>query len=298
MHVVLTHWAANWPVLLACAVVAAVHLDGLAGLLARGTAAAGRRELAREAALFQAGLVTVVLAVVSPIAYWSGIYIWVHAVQDLMLAFVAPGLIVAGAPWLALRYRWSRRSGRAAPGSPAPGSPAPGRAPWLLARPVAAVVAFNIVFLAWHVPAAFDLTRAGGGPGAAEQLTCLGAGIAFWIQLIGSRPYSPVAPPLRRAGLIVGTVLAGTVLGMVLVFGSGVLYPAYDGAAHHVMTVLDDQQLAGAVLWMGMLPPLIAAAMAVLLGWLRDEEAAETSAGLDRLLARPRSSWPSGPGLR
>ena len=40
---------------------------------------------------------------------------------------------------------------------------------------------------------------------------------------------------------------------MVLVFGYGVLYPGYANPAHHVMTVLDDQQLAGAVLWMGML---------------------------------------------
>jgi putative membrane protein len=288
MNLALSHWLASWPVLAAYAVVAAVHLDGLAGLLRHGAAA--RRQLEREAAVFQAGLLTAVLALVSPVGYWSADYIWVRSIQDLTLAFVAPGLIVLGAPWLAFGYRWSRRAGQAGASA--------AHVPWLLARPVAAVVAVNVVWLAWHVPAAYDAARAGGGLAAAEQLTYLAAGIVFWLQLIGSRPYRPRAAPLRRTALIVGTVLAGTVLGMVLVFGSGVLYPAYGGAAHHVMTVLDDQQLAGAVLWMGMLPPLIIAAVAVLLSWLRDEEAAETSAGLDRLLARPRSSWPSGPGLR
>jgi putative membrane protein len=290
MNLALEHWSASWPILLAWAAAAALHLDGLAGLLRDG--AAPRRQLEREAAVFQAGLLTAVLALVSPLGYWSAAYIWVRSIQDLTLAFVAPALLVLGAPWLALGYRWSRRDGQAG------GRPGAGASPGRAAGPVVAVVAVNVVWLAWHVPAAYDRSRGSGGLGAAEHVTYLGAGIVFWLQLIGSRPYRPRATPLRRMALIVGTVLAGTVLGMVLVFGSGVLYPAYGGAGHHVMTVLDDQQLAGAVLWMGMLPPLIIAAVTVVLSWLRDEEAAETSAGLDRLLARPRSSWPSGPGRR
>ena len=40
------------------------------------------------------------------------------------------------------------------------------------------------------------------------------------------------------------------------------------------MTVLDDQQVGGAVLWMGMLPPLIIAAVALLMRWMSDEESA------------------------
>ena len=46
----------------------------------------------------------------------------------------------------------------------------------------------------------------------------------FWLQLIGSRPWT-ATPPLRRVALLIGTVAADTVLGMVLVFGSGVFYP-------------------------------------------------------------------------
>jgi len=90
---------------------------------------------------------------------------------------------------------------------------------------------------------------------------------------------------------------------MVLVFGASVIYPAYANAAHHVTTVLDDQQLSGAVLWMGMLLPVIPAAVAILMRWLGDEESAALSAGLDRLLAQPDparrgSAWPSRPRFR
>jgi cytochrome c oxidase assembly factor CtaG len=61
-----------------------------------------------------------------------------------------------------------------------------------------------------------------------------------------------------------------------------------------VMTVLDDQQLSGAVLWMGMLPPLITAGVALLMRWLSEEE----SAGLDRLLTPRKSAWSARPGIR
>ncbi len=64
------------------------------------------------------------------------------------------------------------------------------------------------------------------------------------------------------------------------------------------MTLLDDQQLTGAVLWMGALPPLVIAGIAVLVQWLSEEETAELSVGLDRLLRPRKSSWPSRPGLR
>ncbi len=117
----------------------------------------------------------------------------------------------------------------------------------------------------------------------------------FWLQLISSRPLQPATPALRRLALLIGTVGASTVFGMMLVFGSGVLYPAYANSAHHLMTVLDDQQLAGAVLWMGFLLPAMVAAVALMMQWLRDEESAELSAGLDRLLT-PRSATAGRPG--
>ena len=291
MSLVLSHWSAIWLVLGAYVVVAGAHLTGTL----RGGAQAGQRETTREAVMFQFGLLVALLAIVSPVRYWSGIYIWVRAIQDLLLAVVAPGLIVLGAPWSAL----ARCVGRPDAGQRDRSDVARSRPPWWLRWPVITVVAFNVIWLAWHVPALFDRVPASAAAAAMEYVLYLGAGILFWLQVIGSRPWSPAAVPLRRAALLIGTVAADTILGMVLVFGSGVLYRVYGNPAHHVMTVVDDQQLAGAVLWMGILPPMIAAAVAVLMRWLNDEESRALSAGIDRLLT-PRSSaaWPSRPRFR
>jgi putative membrane protein len=272
MSLVLSHWSASWPALALYLVAAGAHLTGL-------SRQAMTRSAAVEAAVFQAGLLAALLALVSPLGHWSGVFIWVRAIQDLVLAVVAPGLIVLGAPWTVLGWR---RVGT----------------PRWLRRPEVVVVAFNVIWLGWHVPALFDRVPASASAAAAEHLTYLAAGIGFWLALIGSRPWSPAAAPMRRVTLLVATVAADTVLGMVLVFGSGVLYPAYANAGHHVMTVVDDQQLAGAVLWMGLLPPMIIATVAALMHWLSDEESRALSAGLDRLLAQRNSAWPSRPRFR
>ena len=293
MSPVLAHWSAVWP---AAAIYLAVAGAHLAGTLRGGLGgAAGRRAVISEAALFQGGLLLALLAIVSPLRYWSGIYIWVRAIQDLVLAIVAPGLIVVGAPWPAL----ARSVGRRQIGQRAPDGPAAGlRRPWWLRWPLATVVAFNVIWLGWHLPALFDKVPASAAAGALEYVLYLGAGTLFWLQLIGSRPWTPTAPPMRRVALLVGTVAADTILGMVLVFGSGVFYRYYGNSSHHVMTLVDDQQLAGAVLWMGVLPAMISAAVAVLIRWLNDEESEDLSAGIDRLLTQRSSAWPSRPRFR
>ena len=162
MSPVLAHWSAVWP---AAAIYLAVAGAHLAGTLRGGLGgAAGRRAVISEAALFQGGLLLALLAIVSPLRYWSGIYIWVRAIQDLVLAIVAPGLIVVGAPWPAL----ARSVGRRQIGQRAPDGPAAGlRRPWWLRWPLATVVAFNVIWLGWHLPALFDkvpASAAAGGP--------------------------------------------------------------------------------------------------------------------------------------
>src|SRR5262252_3693208 len=105
MTIVASYWPANAAALAAVGVVAAVHLRGTLAVAsdARRRGEGVPRGLRREAVIFYAGLLVVLVALVSPIGYWSQRYIWVRSVQDLLLANVAPALIVLGGPWLALR---------------------------------------------------------------------------------------------------------------------------------------------------------------------------------------------------
>ncbi|HEX9358971.1 MAG TPA: cytochrome c oxidase assembly protein [Streptosporangiaceae bacterium] len=304
MNMVVSHWSANVAVLAGCLVVAAVHLAGLRGLWldARRGGAALPPGLAREAIAWYAGLVVVLLALVSPLGYWAGTFIWVRALQDILLGVMAPPLIVLGAPWLVL---W-RGLGRAVaqPGSvvaeaeraTAAAAPVP---PRLRSWPVAVTALFIVVWCGWYVPALYDAGVRHPVVLAGQAISYLGVGVLFWLQLIGSRPLRPQFAPFHRVMLIAGTVLCGTILGMVLGFGQQVIYPAYRGVGgHHLLTVTGDQQAAGAELWVLVLLPYVIAGISLLVSWLNDEESQARTLGLDRMLRPSKSTWPSRTGWR
>jgi cytochrome c oxidase assembly factor CtaG len=228
-----------------------------------------------------AGLAAAVLAVTPPIGYWSSQYIWIRASQDLLLCFAAPMLIASGVRGL-LAGRLARQAFRPAA--------------WSRVSPVVATIAFNLSCLVWHLPAFFDAVQGGATAQFAEYALYLGTGTWFWVQILSPRP-GPWQSPLRRLGLLTATLAAWTVVGMVLVFGSNVFYPAYVNSRHHAMTVLDDQQLSGGVLWMGMMPFVIIAGVLLLSAWL-NEEASGSPASADAPVRERAWGWAARSGLR
>jgi len=301
MNVVVSHWSANAAVLAVVAVVVAVHVRGLRGMAvdARQQGEDTPRGMGWEATAFYGGLLVVILAVASPLAYWSHLYIWVRSLQDILLANVATVFLVLGAPWLVLRRGLPFRrppAGEACRPQAADAAPRPVAGRARLA--VGTVIAFNVAWCAWHLPLLYDGALRYPVVYAAEVVSYLGLGVAFWLVLIGSRPLSPVLPPLHRVMLLAGTVVVGTLLGMVLVFGYGVAYPSYLGAGRHLISVVYDQQTGGAELWVLVLPVYVTAGVALLIRWLKDEEAQALTSGLDRLLKPAKPAWPSRPGLR
>lgn len=301
MNVVVSHWSANAAVLAVVAVVVAVHAHGLRGMAAdaRRRGEGTPRGMGWEAAAFYGGLFVVILALLSPLAYWSARYIWVRSLQDILLATVAPVFLVLGAPWLVLRRGVEFRRSPAGvagrrPAADSPPRPTTGR----VRLAVGTVIVFNVAWCGWHLPPLYDGALRYPVVYAAEVVSYLGLGVAFWLVLIGSRPMSPVLPPLRRVMLLAGTIVVGTLLGMVLVFGYGVAYPSYLGAGRHVLSVVYDQQTGGAELWVLVLPVYVTAGVALLIRWLNDEEAQALTSGFDRLLKPAKSAWPPRPGLR
>ena len=309
MNMVVTHWSVNVAVLAGCLAVVAVHLAGLRGLRAdaRRGGAPLPHGLAWQAAVCYGGLLAVALALVSPLGYWSGTFIWVRALQDILLGVVAPSLIVLGAPWLVLRRGLGRAAGQSArpvvaeaeqavvAAAAAPAAAPPRLRSW----PVAVTALFIVVWCGWYLPVLYDAGLHHPVVLAAQAVSYLVVGVLFWLQLIGSRPCTPRFGPLYRFMLIAATVLASTMLGMVLGFGANVIYPAYRGVgSHHLLTVTGDQQLGGAELWVLVLLPYVIAGVSLLNQWLKDEESQALSVSLDRMLRPSKSAWPTRSGLR
>jgi putative membrane protein len=295
-----SRWSANVVVLAAYLMVAITHVLGV-----RRAASSARRRgqrlpagLLAQTVSFQIGLLMVLLSLVSPMGYWSHRFIWVRDLQDVVLAIIAPALIVLGAPWLPLRDGLGLGGRRHDDVDKAAGAVQmrTGRPGWQWA-PILITAAFCVTWWVWHLPWPFDAALHSPALYTAEVITYLAAGIGFWLQLIGSRPLSPAMAPLNRVALVVAVAVSGTVLGLIRAYGPGVAYPAYLAADHRVASLVSDQQAGGAVLWLIPLIPLSIVAVALAVRWLDDEESAPTAADFDRLLKRT-SAWPSRPGLR
>jgi cytochrome c oxidase assembly factor CtaG len=177
---------------------------------------------------FYAGLVVVLIAVDSPVEYWSERYFFVHMLQHLLLMFAAPSLIVAGAPWQAFRGV---------------------RLPLgFFLRPWVSVTLFNAVMIFWHLPGPYDW--------AARSClwllhgSYLAAGLLFWLQFIPSPPFRRQMPLLSQAMALIVTNLVMIGLAMALsIFASHNIYSIYQNVPGVTLPPFADQQIGAAILW-------------------------------------------------
>ena len=251
MHYILDNWSFD-PFVIVVAVVVAWHEIGLARL-ARRSRPERTRERRIRSLWFYAGLLVLLIAVVSPVDYWSDSYFMVHMVQHLLLMFAAPSLVVAGAPGQPLLDALPGRSGQAVTREVlAGGWSRPLRAAWrFLSEPLVAVLLFNLVMVVWHIPAAFDLAQN-------NQLVHIWlmhasfflAGVLFWLQFIPSPPFRSRMPLLGRAAALLATNVVMIFIAMSLsIFATHSVYAPYDHVPGVTLPAFADQQIGAAVLW-------------------------------------------------
>ena len=225
-----------------------------------GPAAAGLpgREWWRPV-LFGAGLATVAAALVSPLDGLALGSLVAHMVQHVLLLVVAAALLVTAAPMPTLLAGLPRPVRDTAAHGWALVS-ASARSRWWPAWMAAAVVVQTAVMWAWHAPALYGAAVDDKAVHAVEHLWFLGAGLLFWGALaagVASR---------RGAGVVAMFVAAlpGTALGAALTLAPRPWYPMYPS--------LEDQQLAGVVMW-GFAGAVYVVAAGVVFGlWLAAED--------------------------
>jgi len=245
----------NWsfdPFVIVVAFVVVLNELGLANLRRRSVPERTRKR--RISSLyFYGGLALLLLTVTSPIDYWSDDYFFMHMIEHILIAFFAPILIVAGAPWLPLLHglpvRLRRRVVRAMLlGRFSQGLRAIGR---FVVNPWTALVSFNVVMVLWHVPALFD---------AAEENQAVHIGLMhaslfitgtlFWLQIIPSYPFRLKASPLWQIGAILSTNVVMFLIAMSMsLFSDSSWYSVYAHVPGVTLSPYADQQIGAAILW-------------------------------------------------
>jgi putative membrane protein len=185
-------------------------------------------------AAFIGGLLSLWIAVGSPLATMDHHLLTAHMAQHLLLMTVAAPLILIGAPAITLPQGLNRLRvfGR------------------IVTHPVFCWLAATAAVIGWHVPALFELGMRSARWHAFEHASFFAAGILFWLPVV--QPWPSVArwPRWSIPLYLFLATLPCDALSAFLTFCGRVVYPHYE-TAHRLFDIspLGDQECAGALMW-------------------------------------------------
>ena len=232
------------------------------------------------------GLAAVLVALQSPIERYDTTLFSVHMVQHILLTLVGPPLLALGAP-ITLLLRLARPETRRRVILPILHS-WPVRA---VTFPVVSWLLFAFAMWGSHFSPLFNTSLEEPTVHQLEHLVYLVTASLFWWPAIGLDP-SPWR--MREPARILYTFLQmpqNSFLGLAIVSATAPLYPHYATLTRDWgPSVLVDQQMAGAVMWIVGDLVFLVAMLGIVVGWMRreDHEAAAADARDDRARAAIR----------
>jgi putative membrane protein len=233
-----------------------------------------------EALAFATGWLALVIALSPPLDEWSEQWLAAHMVQHELLMVVAGPLVALGAPLVGIL--WAMPSSvRHALVAGVQRTPLP--VVWrVVAAPPTAFMLYGLALWAWHAPALYDAALEHEAIHVVQHLCFFGTAALFWWGIAHGR-HGRMGYGAAVIYLFV-TAVHGGVLGALLTVSPHVWYAPY--LAHHPdgLTPLEDQQLAGLLMWVPGGLTFVAGALVLFAAWLRQS---------DRL-----SRVKSGPALR
>jgi len=220
----------------------------------------------RHVRRYGAAMVALIVASDWPLGALGAAYLLsAHMTQFLIYILAFAPLLLLGTPeWMARRLLHRFRLDRIYR---------------FVTKPIVAALLFNGLLVTTHAPVTVDLLRGTQMGSFVIDMTWLTMGLIAWSPIISPLP-EVVHPsvPIKLAYLFLAVSGISVIPAGFMVFSEYPLYSAYELAPRIIgLSALDDQQLAGAVMKIGMVP-VIWGTMAVMWGrWFRAAHEAEQS---------------------
>lgn len=205
-------------------------------------------------------LATTFLSLDGPLHELSDEYLFsAHMTQHLLLMLVMPPLLIVGVPPALIRRTLRDRSVY--------------RLARLLTHPVAAFTAYNLVFLGWHFPAAYNAALEHHSLHIVQHLMFISVAVMMWWPVIApvtELERIPDGPMLMLYVFAFG--IPSTILSAFITMSDSLFYPYY-AAAPRVTSLdpLQDQRLGGLLMWIPGMLVFWLAISAVWFRWTREE---------------------------
>jgi cytochrome c oxidase assembly factor CtaG len=198
---------------------------------------------------FQGGLLTLFLALASPLHSLAELLLQFHMIQHLLLMMVIPPLLLLGAPILPLLRGLPRPVLQRGLG-PFFASTALQRLGSFLTHPLVCLLAFTVSNVAWHVPSLYELALSSEFWHDVQHVCFLGTGLLFWWPVVQPWPSRLRWPRWTMIPYLLFADIQNTALSAFLIFSERVLYPTYAAVPRlWGISALDDQAAAGAIMW-------------------------------------------------
>jgi putative membrane protein len=264
------HWA--WQDLPLLLLMGAAYARGLGSLWQRAGTGSG---IGRgQAAAFGAGLIVLFIALVSPLDALSEQLLSAHMIQHLLMVLVAAPLFAVGRFPLALA--WAVPPGWTSTIWKQWGW---GKAWNALTRPMTAFLLHNAAIWIWHMPRLYEASVRSEPVHFLEHFSFFFTAFLFW-QVFADLTENIRIGRSAAFGLgifmVFGTMLIGGFLGVLIAFSPQIWYGVYaHETVRYGLTALEDQQLAGTIMWVPSGVVYLAAVLRVMGRWLFAMEALE-----------------------
>lgn len=200
-------------------------------------------------AFFVSSVLSIYLALGSPIETFSGLLLQVHMIQHMLLMLVAPPLFWLSDPMIPMLR----------------GMPTPFRREFIIplfqdslviaffqkiSHPINALLFLTVTTWVWHIPIFYNAALQSDLIHYFQHVCFLLSGIFFWYAII--RPY-PSHPKWSKWLLLPALLLAdiqNTILCGIFSFSDKVLYSHYESVPRIMnLSAIEDQAIAGVVMW-------------------------------------------------
>jgi putative membrane protein len=243
-------------------------------------------------AAYLGGMLILAAALLSPIDRLGSQLFFMHMIQHmLVIMYAAPLLLLAG-PFPFILWSLPENLRVRVGGFFVHDTPVR-RLLATVTRPGVTWLVFITVYLGWHDSNAYNAALYLDWVHDIEHITFLVAALLYWWPIVGPAPLvGPRLPAWGKMGYLLGTIPPNMFVGVSIAFSSEVLYTYYLSAPRvWGFTVMQDQQLSGAIMWIQGSEMYIIAALIILAGLFRKRETPHSAP------PHPRSgSTLAGPG--
>ncbi len=215
-------------------------------------------------AAFWTGLLVLAIAVISPLDALARETLAARTVQHTLIALLAAPLLVLGSPVTVVQFALPARIRLSI-------SRASERLPWIsrgwswMSQFGFAWLFYAVTLWLWHLPGLHAAALASGIVHNAMHVSLLVAGLLLWRSLI--RPAGQTWSG-KRILQAFATALHSVALGVLLTVSPQPWYTAYADAVQWRLSPLEDQQLAGLVIWISGGLVYVIAGLALVVAWL------------------------------